>query len=119
MSTKRAKKNADNESAVLEKIAAWPEPYNAIGERLHEIITKTVPDLKPRLWYGMPGYAKDGPVLCFFRADAYATFGLTEKANFTLEQGATDQLMGCAWFFSALDAATEAKIADIVSKAAS
>ena len=59
--TKKAKKNADNESAVLEKIAAWREPYISIGERLHEIITKTVPDLKPRLWYGMPGYAKDGP----------------------------------------------------------
>ena len=119
MSTKKAKKNADNESAVLEKIAAWREPYNSIGERLHEIITKTVPDLKPRLWYGMPGFAKDGPVLCFFRADNYMTFGLTEKAKFTLEEGAPDQLMACAWFFTALNAATEAKLSDIVRKAAS
>ena len=117
MLTKKAKKNADNESAVLEKIAAMPEPYNSMGERLHEIITKTVPDLKPRLWYGMPGFAKDGPVLCFFRADNYMTFGLTEKAKFTLEEGAPDQLMACAWFFTALNAATEAKLSDIVRKA--
>ena len=88
MSTRKAKKDADNLAAVLEKIAAWREPYNAIGERLHEVVTKANPDLKPRTWYGMPGYAKDGPVLCFFRVDDYMTFGLTEKANFKLEEDA-------------------------------
>ena len=56
-------------------------PHAAIGERLHEIIMETAPELKPRLWYGMPGYAKDGPVLVFFRKDAYGTFGITEKSN--------------------------------------
>ena len=80
---------------------------------------RPMPDLKPRLWYGMPGYAKDGPVLVFFRVDDYMTFGLTEKANFTIEDGATNQLMACAWFFTELDDATEAKIADIVRVATS
>ncbi len=73
-----------------------------------------MPDLKPRPWYGMPGYAKDGPVLVFFRVDDYMTFGLTEKANLTIEEGAKDQLMPSAWFLTDLDDATEAKIADIV-----
>ena len=89
MATKKAKKDADNLATVLAKIAAWREPYNAIGQRLHEIITTSMPDLKPRPWYGMPGYAKDGPVLVFFRVDDYMTFGLTEKANLTIEEGAT------------------------------
>jgi hypothetical protein len=66
----------------------------------------------------MPGYAKDGPVLCFFRADRYMTFGLTDKANFAREDGAPDQLLGSAWYFAALDDATEARLADIVRKAA-
>ena len=66
-----------------------------------------------------PGTQKDGPVLCFFRADNYMTFGLTEKANFTIEEGAPDQLMACAWFFTVLDAVTEAKLSDIVRVAAS
>ena len=114
MSSKKAKKDADNLSAVLEKIPEMFGPRTSIGERLHEIIVKTNPDLKPRLWYGMPGYAKDGPVLCFFRVDEYMTFGLTEKANFSIEEGAPDQLMPCAWFFVELDEATEAKISEIV-----
>ena len=119
MSTKKAKKDADNLAAVLAKIAAWREPYNAIGGRLHEIIMAADPDLKPRPWYGMPGYAKDGPVLVFFRVDDYMTFGLTEKARFTIADGATDKLMACAWFFTTLDDATEAKVADIVRVATS
>jgi len=66
----------------------------------------------------MPGYAKDGPVICFFRRDKYMTFGLTEKANFTPEAGVPHRLMPSAWFFSSLDDATEAKIAEIVRNAA-
>ena len=96
-----------------------PEPYRSMGERLHALIMRTDPALRPRLWYGMPGYAKDGPVLCYFRADKYMTFGLTEKANFSREEGAPDQLMGCAWFFTGLDDATEARITAIVRKGAS
>jgi len=127
--TKAAKKAAvrpgpradkdDGEAAVLAKIAGMPAPYRAIGERLHALILRSAPALQPRVWYGMPGYAKDGPVLCFFRADdKYMTFGLTEKANFTRDEGAPHQLMGCAWFFTALDDATEAQISTIVRNGA-
>jgi hypothetical protein len=65
---KKATKKADGEAAVLAKIAAMPEPYRAMGERLHAIILSSAPTLQPSVWYGMPGYAKDGPVLCFFRS---------------------------------------------------
>ena len=110
-------KKVDDEAAVLAKIAEMPEPYRTMGERLHALILRSVPALKPRLWYGMPGYAKDGPVLCFFRLDKYMTFGLTEKANFAREEDAPDQLMASSWFFTALDDATEDRLADIVRKA--
>lgn len=111
-------KIAKDEAAVLEKIAQFPEPYDDIGQRLHELIMSTVPELKPRLWYGMPGYAKDGPVLCFFRVDGdLMTFGLSEKANFTREEGADHQLMGAAWVVGGLDDATGRKIADILRRA--
>ena len=114
----RPKKNAEDEAGVLEKIAAMPEPFRGMGERLHALIRRSVPELKPRVWYGMPGYALDGPVLCFFRADEdYMTFGLTEKVNLSVEEGAPDRLMGCAWFFTELDDATEARLSDIVRKA--
>ena len=112
-------KKADGEAAVLAKIAQMPAPYRAMGERLHEIITQSAPVLVPRTWYGMPAYAKDGKVVCFFRVDKYMTFGLTEDANLTREEGAPHQLMASAWYFSGLDDATEAKLSAIVRKAAS
>jgi hypothetical protein len=116
---KSSPKKADREAAVLAKIAQMPAPYRAAGERLHEIITKSVPGLTPRTWYGMPAYVKHGKVVCFFRVDdKYMTFGLTADANFTLEEGATHQLMECAWYFTALDDATEAKLSVIVRTAA-
>lgn len=112
------KNKADDEAAVLEKIAAMPEPFRHMGERLHALVLQSAPELRPRVWYGMPGYALDGPVLCFFRADdRYMTFGLTEKVNLSVEEGAPNQLMGCAWFFTRLDDATEAGLADIVRRA--
>ncbi len=115
---KKTTKKIDNEAAVLEKVAAMPEPYRAMGERLHELILQSAPELQARPWYGMPGYANgSGPVLCFFRLDDYMTFGLTEKASFELEDGAPHQLMECAWFFTSLDDATEAELAAIVRKA--
>ncbi len=115
---RKAKKKADGEAEVLEKIAAMPEPYRGMGERLHALIRQSAPELKPRVWYGMPGYALDGPVLCFFRADdRYMTFGLTEKVDLSVEEGAPNQLMGCAWFFTELDDATEAGLSEIVRKA--
>jgi hypothetical protein len=110
---------ADGEAAVLAKIAAMPAPCRAMGERLHALILRSAPALRPTLWYGMPAYAKGGSVVCFFRADAYMTFGLTDKANFTREEGAPHQLLESAWFFSALDEATEARLSAIVRKAAS
>ncbi len=114
---KTAADKADGEAAVLAKIAAMPEPYRALGERLHALILRSAPALRPVLWYGMPGYAKDGPVLCFFRVDRYMTFGLTEKANFSAGEGAAPRLMECAWFFTALDDAAEARLAAIVREA--
>lgn len=116
---KPAAKKADGEAAALAKIAAMPAPYRAMGERLHALILRSAPVLQPTTWYGMPAYAKDGKVVCFFRADTYMTFGLTDKANLTLEEGAPHQLRGSAWFFTALDDATEAELSAIVRKAAS
>jgi len=110
---------ADGESAVLAKIAAMEMPYRAIGERLHALILRSAPGLQPTLWYGMPAYAKDGKAICFFRADKYMTFGLSDKANHAIEEGAPHQLRESAWFFTALDDATEAKLSAIVRKAAS
>ena len=70
-SSKAVDKN-DVESAVVAAIAAMPEPYNAMGERLHAIIKANAPSLSPRLWYGMPAYSKDGKVVCFFRGGGYS-----------------------------------------------
>src|ERR687893_471802 len=77
---------ADGESDVLATIAAMPEPDRALGERLHGIIRASAPALSPRLWYGMPAYARDGKVVCFFQSAAkfktrYATFALQHEAN--------------------------------------
>src|SRR5262245_3405821 len=83
---KAAADKADGESAVLAKIAAMPQPDRAMGERLHAIIKTSAPTLSPRLWYGMPAYAKDGKVVCFFQSaqkfkTRYATFGFSDEAN--------------------------------------
>lgn len=112
-------KKADDEAAVLAKIDAMPAPFSAMGKRLHALILRSAPELRPTTWYGMPAYAKDGKVICFFRADAYMTFGLTDKANLALEADAPHQLRGSSWFFTTLDAATETELAAIVRKAAS
>jgi hypothetical protein len=109
----------DAEAAVLAKIAAMPAPFRAMGERLHALIMRAAPTLQPSLFYGMPWYAKDGKRICFFRADKLMTFGLTEDANLTREQGARHQLLPSAWYLAGLDAATEARLAAIVRTAAS
>ena len=118
MTDKKTKKAVDAEVAVLAKIAEWPEPYRAMGERIHKIVVTSVPELRPRLWYGMPGYAKGGPVICFFNVEDRMSFGLTEKAHTSLEEDATDQLIASAWFLTELDEPTEQRIAAIVRKAA-
>ncbi len=110
----------DDETAVLEKISELA-PMQDTAKRLHEVITATVPELKPRLWYGMPGYAKtkSSPIICFFRVDdGVMSFGITEKANLTPEDGASDQMIESAWFINGLDEPTEARIADVVRRAA-
>ncbi len=114
-----AEKKSAGEADLLEKIAAMPAPFRALGERLHALVLRAAPALQPTLWYGMPAYAKDGKVICFFRADKYMTFGLSDKANHALEAGAPHQLRESAWFFDAMDDATEAKLSAIVRKAAS
>ncbi len=110
---------ADGESAVLAAIAAMPGPDRALGERLHVIIKASAPDLAPRLWYGMPAYAKEGKIVCFFQSaqkfkTRYATFGFMHKAN--LDEGA---MWPTAFALTELTAAEEARIAALVKKAAS
>lgn len=115
-----ATKKAADEAAVLAKIAAMPAPYRAMGERLHALILRSAPALQPTTWYGMPGYAKDGKTVCFFRADMkYMTFGFTQEADLSREEGAPHQLIASAWYFTILDDATEAKLSAIVRKVAS
>jgi len=110
---------ADGESAVLAKIAEMPEPDRAMGERLHAIIKASAPALSPRLWYGMPAYAKDGKVVCFFQSaqkfkTRYATFGFMHEAN--LDEGA---MWPTAFALKELTAAEEARIGALVKKAVS
>jgi len=109
-----------DEVAVRDKIAALPA-FQDIAARLHEVILEAAPELQPRLWYQMPGYAtsKKSPVLCFFRVDdgQYLTFGLSEHAHHEPDPEAGHQLMGSAWFLTGLDEPTEARIAEIVRRA--
>ncbi len=113
---KRTAKESGGKLA-MEKIAAMPPPYNSMGARLHALILRRAPQLKPTVWYGMPAYAKDGKTICFFRADKkYMTFGFTQDANLTCEEGASHQLIPSAWYFSGLDEATEAALSAIVGK---
>jgi len=110
---------ASEESAVLAKIAAMPAPDRAMGERLHAIIRTSAPGLSPRLWYGMPAYAKDGKVVCFFQAaqkfkTRYATFGFSDRA--ALDEG---HMWPTAFALNDLTAADEARIGALVKKAVS
>ena len=110
---------ADGDSAVLAKIAEMPEPDRAMGKRLHAIIKASAPALSPRLWYGMPSYAKNGKVICFFQSaqkfnTRYATFGFSDAAN--LDEGA---MWPTAFALETLTAADEATIAALVQKAVS
>ncbi len=111
-------KNEAGAQDVLAKIETFSDTYRAIGKQLHELITSTAPQLQPRLWYGMPGYAlnSDGPVVLFFREDKYVSFGLTENTNLTELGSPTEGPVEAAWYLSALDEQAEAKIADIVRK---
>ncbi|MDQ3950261.1 MAG: DUF1801 domain-containing protein [Gemmatimonadota bacterium] len=108
---------AGEERAVLAKIAEMPAPDRAMGERLHAIIKASAPGLSPKLWYGMPAYAKDGNVVCFFQSaqkfkTRYATFGFSDKAN--LDEGS---LWPVAFAVKELTDTEEARISALVKKA--
>lgn len=116
----RANKNkADGENDVLAKIAEMPEPERSMAERLHAIIQSSAPTLSPKTWYGMPAYARDGKVICFFQSaqkfnSRYATFGFSDQAN--LDDGA---MWPTAFALRELTDVEEARIAALVKKAVS
>lgn len=110
---------SDGESAVFAKIAELPEPDRTIAERLDAIIKANAPTLAPKLWYGMPAYAKDGKVVCFFQSaqkfkSRYATLGFNDSAR--LDEGT---MWPTAFALTTLTAADEAKIGALVKKAVS
>jgi len=110
---------ADGETDVLAKIAEMPESDRVLGERLHALIKASAPDLTPRLWYGMPAYAKDGKIVCHFQSaqkfnSRYATLGFSDKAN--LDDGA---MWPVAFALTELTADDEARIGALVKKAVS
>ena len=112
-----AGKKADGERDVRAKIAEMAEPDRAMAERLHAIITATAPSLSPRTWYGMPAYAKDGKVVCFFQSaekftSRYATLGFSDTAN--LDDGA---MWPTSFALTQLTAAEEARITALVKRA--
>jgi uncharacterized protein YdhG (YjbR/CyaY superfamily) len=111
------KDKASGEADVLAKIAEMAEPERAMAKRLHEIIKANAPILTPKTWYGMPAYAKDGKIVCFFQSaqkfgSRYATLGFNDKAN--LDDG---NLWPTAFALRKLSAAEEAKISALVKKA--
>ena len=117
--TSGKKAKADGEADVLAKIAEMTEPDRSMATRLHELIKDTAPGLEPRTWYGMPAYAEDGKVVCFFQSaqkfkSRYATFGFNDAAK--LDEGA---MWPTAFALTKLTKAGEKRIADLVRKAVS
>ena len=116
----RANKNkAEGESDVLARIAELPEPERAMATRLHEIIKASAPVLSPKTWYGMPAYARDGKIVCFFQSaqkfnTRYATLGFSDTAN--LDEG---DMWPTSFALTELTAAAEARISALVKKAVS
>jgi uncharacterized protein YdhG (YjbR/CyaY superfamily) len=116
---REAKGKSDGEGALLEKVAEMPEPDRLLAERLHAIVTATAPDLAPKTWYGMPAYAKDGKVVCYFQSahkfkSRYATLGFSDTAN--LDKGA---MWPTSFALTQLDADEEKKIGALLKKAVS
>jgi uncharacterized protein YdhG (YjbR/CyaY superfamily) len=113
------KKKEEGEKDLLEKVAEMPEPDRAMAKRIHELVTENAPDLWPKTWYGMPAYARDGKVVCFFQSAAkfnarYATFGFNDTAN--LDDG---NMWPASFALKKLTAAEEKKIVALVKKAVS
>jgi len=116
---KSAKTKEEGERALLEKIAEMPKPDRVMAERLHAIVTKSAPNLSPKTWYGMPAYAKDDQIVCFFKSadkfkSRYATLGFEEAAN--LDEGA---MWPTSFALKRLTADDEKKIGALVKKAVS
>ena len=112
-------RKADGEKALLAKIAEMPEPDRVMAERFHAIVKASAPDLSPKTWYGMPAYARDGKVVCYFQSadkfdSRYATFGFNDTAN--LDDGA---MWPTSFALKKLTAADEKRIAALVKKAVS
>ena len=114
---RRGARKADGERDVLEKIAEMPKSDRAMAERIHAIVKANAPGLAPKTWYGMPAYAKDGKIVCFFQAadkfkSRYASFGFNDDAN--LDEGT---MWPTSWALTELTAANEARIGALVKKA--
>ena len=115
----RGADKADEERAVLAKIAEMKAPDRAMAQRLHAVIKAAAPELSPKLWYGMPAYAKDGKIVCFFQSaqkfkTRYATFGFSDQAN--LDEGG---MWPNSFALNKLTAAEEARVSSLVRKAVS
>jgi uncharacterized protein YdhG (YjbR/CyaY superfamily) len=116
---KAASSKADGLNDLLAKIGEMPEPDRSLAERVHAIVMAAAPDLWPKTWYGMPAYAKDGKLICFFQAASkfkvrYATFGFQPDAN--VDDGS---MWPVAYALTELTPADEARIAELVEKAVS
>ena len=116
---RRGRAKAEGEADVLAKIAEMPESDRVMAERIHVVVTANAPDLTPRTWYGMPAYARDGKIICFFQAAdkfkaRYATLGFNETAN--LDEGA---MWPTSFALTELTATEEARITALVKKAVS
>jgi uncharacterized protein YdhG (YjbR/CyaY superfamily) len=117
--SRRNADRADGERDLLAKIAEMPKSDRVMAERIHAIVTATAPDLEPKTWYGMPAYARDGKLICFFKSadkfkSRYATFGFEENAK--LDDGS---MWATSWALTKLTAADEARIGALLKKAVS
>jgi uncharacterized protein YdhG (YjbR/CyaY superfamily) len=117
--SRRGAARVDGERDLLAKIAEMPETDRVMAERIHALITSTAPDLSPKTWYGMPAYAREGKIICFFQSAEkfkarYATFGFNEDAH--LDDG---NMWPTSWALTKLTAADEARITALVKKAVS
>ena len=117
--TKKPAKKTDDEAAVLAAIAEMPEPDRSLGRRLHALIRGSAPELRPRIWYGMPAYARDDAIVCFFQSSAkfrtrYMTLGFSDKAN--LDEG---RMWPTSFALKELTAAEEKRIEALVKRAVS
>ncbi len=112
-------KDEKNLTQVLDKISKMDEPRRSVMQRVHDVIVAAAPSLKPRIWYGMPAYAKSAstPALVTLRNDERMNLAITEKAPFRAAGGLEGELMPAAWYFETVNADTEKRMAEIVRSA--